>query len=120
MTILLVLLLVSLQTSLVQLQEPPSCNQRIEKHLTDLSKIGKFFDSLRREESDGDLCNIGENGIGPYQISEQYYKQAVGYNRQLRNGGTYLVSRGQTAFFRFICGSATTNKMEKSGLATRD
>ena len=30
-----------------------------------------------------------------------------------------IVSRGQTAFFRFICG-ATTNKTEKSGLATRD
>ena len=89
MTILLVLLLVSLQTSLVQLQEPPSCHQGIETRLTDLSQIGKFFDALRKEESDGDLCNIGENGIGPYQISERYYNEAVEYNSQLRNGGTY-------------------------------
>ena len=89
MTMLLVLLLVSLQASVVQLQGPAQCNQRIEGYFTtELSRLRQFLDALRKVESDGNLCNIGEYGIGPYQISEQYYNQAVRYNPQLRNGGT--------------------------------
>jgi len=82
MAVLLVLLLVSLQA--VDAQE---CHQKIEK-LLKKDEIGELFDAFRKVLSNGDECKIGEYGIGPYQISEQYYNESVEHNPQLTNGGT--------------------------------
>jgi len=82
MALLLVLLLVSLQA--VDAQE---CHPRIEG-LLNRDDIGNLFDALRQVLSNGDQCKIGEYGIGPYQISEQYYNESVEHYPQLRNGGT--------------------------------
>ena len=38
----------------------------------------KTFDTLRKVESNGDLCKIDGGKLGPYQISEQYYKNSTG------------------------------------------
>ena len=51
-----------------------------------------FFDALRQVESGGDLCKIGADGngsteLGPYQISEEYYNEAVEFNPRLKTGG---------------------------------
>lgn len=47
----------------------------------------KVYDALRRVESDGDLCKIDGDKIGPYQISKQYYDEAVNFNVKLLNEG---------------------------------
>ena len=49
----------------------------------------KTFDTLRKVESNGDLCKIDGGKLGPYQISEQYYKNATGHL------GEYLIDRSQ-------------------------
>ena len=49
----------------------------------------KTFDTLRKVESNGDLCKIERDKLGPYQISEQYYKNATGHL------GEYLIDRLQ-------------------------
>ena len=48
-----------------------------------------FFDPLRKVESDGDLCKVGADGneLGPYQISEEYYDEAVEFDPTLGTGG---------------------------------
>ena len=60
-----------------------------------------FFDALRKVESDGDLCkvsvevsvNVSSNStsnsteLGPYQISEEYYNEAVEFDPRLKTGG---------------------------------
>ena len=52
-----------------------------------------FFDALRKVESDGDLCKVsvdaGNNSteLGPYQISEEYYDEAVVFDPRLKTGG---------------------------------
>ena len=40
-------------------------------------------------ESGGDICAIGDNGrsLGPYQIMESYYKDAVEHDPSLKDGG---------------------------------
>jgi len=81
MAILLVLLLVSLQA--VDAQE---CHQTI-KELLNGDDISNLFDAFRQVLSNGDQCKIGKYGIGPYQISEQYYNEAVDHYPQLKNGG---------------------------------
>ena len=43
--------------------------------------------AFRQVLSNGDQCKIGKYGIGPYQISEQYYNEAVDHYPQLKNGG---------------------------------
>ena len=43
-----------------------------------------LFRALRSVLSGGDLCKIGDDGIGPYQISQEYYDEAVEYNPALR------------------------------------
>ena len=49
----------------------------------------RVYDALRRAESDGDLCKINGDKIGPYQISISYYDDAVRFNMRLLNGGMY-------------------------------
>ena len=46
-------------------------------------EVGAFqnkrtFDTMRKVESNGDLCKIDGGKLGPYQISEQYYKNSTG------------------------------------------
>ena len=52
-----------------------------------------FFDALHKVESGGDLCKIGADGnlteLGPYQISEEYYNEAVEFDPGLRTGGNW-------------------------------
>ncbi|XP_065920074.1 uncharacterized protein [Dysidea avara] len=47
----------------------------------------QFFSALRKVESDGDVCMINGNRIGPYQISEQYYDGAAECRPSLQNEG---------------------------------
>ena len=47
----------------------------------------KVYDALRLVESDGDLGKIDGDKIGPYQISKQYYDEAVKFNVKLLNEG---------------------------------
>ena len=48
-----------------------------------------FFDALRKMVSDGDFCkvNADANELGPYQISEEFYNDAVDFDPTLRTGG---------------------------------
>ena len=41
-------------------------------------------------ESEGDICKISDdnNKLGPYQISEEYYNDAVADNEELKTGGS--------------------------------
>ena len=52
---------------------------------------GKFFEAVRKVESEGNLCKInqttGETKIGPYQISEDYYNDAACFNEDLATNG---------------------------------
>ena len=54
-----------------------------------LSLSDKFFDALRVAESDGDVCKMSTDPrkLGPYQISEDYYRESVEANQTLRLGG---------------------------------
>ena len=36
----------------------------------------KTFDALRKVESNGNICKINDDKLGPYQISEQYYNDS--------------------------------------------
>ena len=89
LTTLLLLLSLTLIVSLQVADSSPVCPPRIQNHFIDSMKVEGFFDALRLLESDGNVCKIGENGIGPYQISKQHYDEAVDYDPELlRNGGT--------------------------------
>jgi len=46
-----------------------------------------FFSALRQVESEGDICKMSTEKLGPYQISEKYYDEAVEVNDQLKLGG---------------------------------
>ena len=50
---------------------------------------GRFFEALKNVESQGDFCRISEdrNKIGLYQISEEYYNEAVCFNEELALDG---------------------------------
>ena len=58
------------------------CGERILGTLDE-----KFFDALRKVESDGDVCKMSATKLGPYQISEAYYDEAVEDNQELKTGG---------------------------------
>lgn len=58
------------------------CSTKILEKLND-----RFFDALRKAESDGDICKISADKLGPYQISEEYYEDAVGADQTLKTGG---------------------------------
>jgi len=47
------------------------------------------FDAIRQVESGGRLDAVGDKGrsIGPYQIQEGYWKDAVEHNPSLKDGG---------------------------------
>ena len=49
----------------------------------------RLFHALRSVLSGGNRCMIGDDGIGPYQISQEYYDEAVEYNRMLRAESQY-------------------------------
>ena len=36
----------------------------------------KMFDALRKVESNGNICKIKGDKLGPYQISKQYYNDS--------------------------------------------
>ena len=59
------------------------CSIKILEKLND-----NFFNALRKEESDGDMCKIDADKLGPYQISEEYYEDAVRANQTLKTGGS--------------------------------
>ena len=88
MKLLLVLLLCCEVLYTVNAQYRAQCSGRILSTLTD-----RFFDALRKVESDGDLCKISADGnessteLGPYQISEDYYDEAVDFNPTLKSEG---------------------------------
>ena len=47
----------------------------------------RFLDVLRDVESEGDTCKISGSKIGPYQISKEYYDEAVEFNEDLTTSG---------------------------------
>ena len=51
--------------------------------------LDDFFDAIREVESNGDLCKVSADGVklGSYQISEEYYKEAVEFDERLKTGG---------------------------------
>ena len=53
-----------------------------------------FFDALRKVESNGNLCRISDDGseLGPYQISEEYYREAAEFDVTLKTEGIYIVT----------------------------
>ena len=61
--LLLCLLRVGLQNNIPNCNFPAINNRRT-------------FNALRKVESNGDLCKIQGDKLGPYQISEQYYKDS--------------------------------------------
>ena len=62
-----------------------------------------FFDALRKVESDGDLCRISDGGheLGPYQISEKYYKEAVEFDVTLKAEGTTTMLQLRSKNYEF-------------------
>ena len=52
-----------------------------------MSLTDNFFAALRKAESEGDICKMSADKLGPYQISEEYYNDAVEANQALRTGG---------------------------------
>ena len=66
------------------------CSRRL------LQLSDNFYDALRKVKSGGDLCKIGANGnlteLGPYQISEEYYNEAVEFDPGLGTGGNCMIS----------------------------
>ena len=53
----------------------------------DRGQEGKLFEAIKYTESEGDLCKINGTKIGPYQISEKYYNEAVCFNDELALNG---------------------------------
>ena len=47
----------------------------------------QLFDAILKEESEGDICKIDGNKIGPFQISKEYYEEAVRCKPSLSHGG---------------------------------
>ena len=50
-------------------------------------RADRFFQVLRNLESGGNICEVIEDKIGPYQLSEEYYDVAVTFNERLSAGG---------------------------------
>ena len=82
MKLLIALLLFSVQDVYTQLD---GCTRAILDRLDD-----DFFGALRKVESDGNICKMSDdnNKLGPYQISEEYYNDAVADNEELKTGGS--------------------------------
>ena len=83
----LILLLLCLTTPNIKvIAQLGSCSEKILQELNE-----EFFDALRKEESDGDICKtttVSTAKLGPYQINEAYYNEAVEDNQELKTGGT--------------------------------
>ena len=80
MKLLIALLLFTVQDVYTQ---QDGCRSAILEKLDD-----DFFGALRKVESDGDICKISDDKLGPYQISEEYYNDAVADNEELKTGGS--------------------------------
>ena len=54
---------------------------------------GRFFEALKNVESQRDFCKISKdrNKIGLYQISEEYYNEAVCFNKELAMNGKFIM-----------------------------
>ena len=89
MKILLVLAIVCWHVGRSQSQEP-NCPAKVTALFnTQAQQIERLFEAIRRIESEGDQCKINKTRIGPYQLSEQYYNEAVAHDERLKLGGTY-------------------------------
>ena len=82
MKLLIALLLFTVQDVYTQ---QDGCRRFILEKLDD-----DFFGALRKAESEGDICKMSDdnNKLGPYQISEEYYNDAVADNEELKTGGS--------------------------------
>ena len=80
MKLLIALLLFTVQDVYTQ---QDGCRRHILEKLND-----DFFGALRKVESNGDICKISDDKLGPYQISEEYYNDAVADNEELKTGGS--------------------------------
>ena len=82
MKLLIVLLLFTAQEVYTQ---QAGCRLTILRQLND-----DFFGALRKVESEGNICKMGTDSdkLGPYQISEEYYNDAVESNEELKTGGS--------------------------------
>ena len=78
---LLVLLIVPIVA-----QDDSTCFEQCPENVIGLLN-DQFFSALRKIESDGDVCMISGNRIGPYQISEKYYNESVECRPSLKNEG---------------------------------
>lgn len=85
---LLVLVLLSLLYFIPQDIYAQQGDGDCEKIFTTLNE--KFFNALRKIESEGDICKMSTDKLGPYQIREEYYEDAVSSNSQLKSGGMYV------------------------------
>lgn len=88
------MLLLCVQTLAVSSDRP--CSLTIRNVSDSCSSINvflndKFFKAVRKAESEGKLCRISEDNyrIGPYQISEKYYNDAVCFNEELKLNGEF-------------------------------
>ena len=108
MTMLLVLLLVSLQVAHSQTQEP-ACPAKVTALFNrQAAQVELLFEAIRQIESKGDQCKINETRIGPYQLSEQYYAEAAAHDERLKIGGTYEHS--------YVCSACTIRVFSSSFL----
>ena len=78
MKLLLVLMLFTAQDIYAQQDDCTKIFQQLDDD---------FFDALRKKESDGDICKMSDDKLGPYQISEEYYNDALTVNTELKTGG---------------------------------
>ena len=63
-----------------------------------------FLAALRKVESEGDICKMSADKLGPYQISEGYYNDAVEANQALRTGGVSLISNSDQLYIpQLLC-----------------
>lgn len=53
----------------------------------DLLLDDRLYQAIRHVESQGDLCSMNADKIGPYHISEEYYNEAVCFDEELKLGG---------------------------------
>ena len=85
--LLRVLLLVIVPFVDAQIEEEiMDCPDRVKTLFNSLGS-DRLFKAMRLVESNGNQCKIDGNKIGPYQISEQYYNEALENNPMLRDGG---------------------------------
>ena len=80
------LILVNVTVYKIVAQPEDSDCAYVLQRLGDEQNANRFFEVLRDFESEGDICKISGNKIGPYQISREYYDVAVGFNEDLLMG----------------------------------